>query len=95
MVDKNYSFINKEKLKSRAKSLNPKVEAMYEGFYNFLELEQSLSKENFLDFSYLSERCGLTKKLLEKLKKAVEKYREMYFKMMMDIFQTRIEDFTK
>ena len=89
-----YSFFDKEKLKTRSRSLDPKVERMYEAFFEFRDLQKALSEEAFLNFSYLSDRCGLTERLLKKLEKAVEAYRNMYLELMIDIFQKRIQDYT-
>ena len=92
---KKYYFIDKEKLKSRSKDLAGRIEKMSDNFNEFTEILIGLAKDPYIDFSYLGTRAGLTEKLLEKVSKAIEKYRDLYFSTINDIFQTRIEDFTK
>lgn len=92
---KRYYFIDKEKLKKRSKDLAGRIDRMCEVFYEFEDILGGLRKDPYIDFSYLETRAGFTGKLVEKFKKATEKYKELYFKTIQDIFQTRIEDFTK
>ena len=94
-MSKNYYFIDKEKLKARSKDLAGRIEKMSTTFFEFQDISMGLRKDPYIDFSYLAERAGLTNKLLEKVKKAIENYRDLYFSTINDIFQTRIEDFTK
>lgn len=94
-MSKNYYFIDKEKLKSKSKDLAGRIEKMSTAFYEFQDILDGLKKDPYIDFSYLGARAGLSDKLLEKVKKAIEKYRDLYFNTINDIFQTRIEDFAK
>lgn len=95
MSSKKYYFINKEKLKTRSKDLANRIDKMSDTFYELTEILKGLKEDAYIDFSYLGERAGLSEKLLGKVSKAIEKYRDFFFKTMTDIFQTRIEDFTK
>lgn len=90
---KNYYFLDKQKLLKHSKNLSAKVEGMVETFEKFVDIQQGLEKEPYLEFQYLFERSGLNEKLLSKINKAIKKFREMYFTQMGDIFQTSIDDY--
>ena len=91
---KTYPFLDKDNLKKRAKTLNPLIEKAYESFFSMLDLLNGVKNDEYIAFSNLYEKAGLTNKLLAKLEKGIEKLRDLYFSTMTDIFQTRIEDFT-
>lgn len=93
MSGKNYYFIDKEKLIKKSKMISSKVENMIESFGSFMEILEGLKKEPYLEFQYLFERSGLTDKLLTKISKIIDRYRELYFEQIGDIMQTSIEDF--
>lgn len=93
MSGRDYSFLNKEILMKRSKMISSKIETMTETFDSFLKVLDGLKKIPYLEFQYLFERSGLTEKLLEKLSKALETYRDMYFQQLGDIQQTSLKDF--
>ena len=90
---KNYNFLDKKYLMKRAKIITPKIEGMIESFEKSFDILEGLKKEPYLEFQYLFERSGLTDKLIEKLSKALDRYREMYFTQIGDIQQTSIDSF--
>ena len=94
MSGRDYSFLNKEKLMKRSKMISSKIESMTEGFESFFNILQGLKKIPYLEFQYLFERSGLTDKLLEKLSKALETYRDMYFQQLGDIQQTTLDTYS-
>ncbi len=94
MSGKDYSFLNKDKLMKKSKMISSKIETMTETFESFMGILEGLKKIPYLDFQYLFERSGLTEKLLEKLSKALENYRDLYFQQLGDIQQTSIKSFT-
>lgn len=92
---KKYYFIHKENLKIRAKTLMPLVDKVYENFYSFIDMAEGLKKDEFIVFSNIFGKAGLTDKLLKKMEIGIENMRKIYMDLTMDIFQTRIEDFNK
>jgi len=90
---KNYNFLDKKYLLKRAKIISPKIEGMIESFEKSFDILNGLKNEPYLEFQYLFNRAGLTDKLLKKISKALDKYRELYFAQIGDILQTSIEDF--
>lgn len=90
-----YYFIDKEKLRRKSKTLTDKIEKMYEAYFQFHELLESLRKEPYIDFTNLEARVGLEEKLLKKTTTAVENYRKTYFEIITKVLQTSIEDFTE
>lgn len=93
MSGKNYYFINREKLLKKSKALSSKIETMMETHNSFMKILEGLKKEPYLEFQYLFERAGLTDKLLTKLSKALDNYRDLYFTQIGDIQQTSLKDF--
>ncbi len=88
-----YYFIDKEGLRKTADRINALVEKMYEGFHEWKGIKEALIKDSYVEFTNLASIAGLSDKLMKKLENAVEKFRELYFARMTDIFQTTIEDF--
>lgn len=88
-----YFFINKENLRISLDRTSTLMEKMYEGFYSFKDLKEALSKDDYVSLTNLDAKAGLTDKLLEKVGKAVEKFRDLYIAQNLDILQTTIEDF--
>lgn len=93
MSGKNYYFINREKLLKNSKTITSKIETMTETFAKFHSILEGLKKDPYLEFQYLFERAGLTDKLLEKLSKGLDTYRDLYFTQLGDIQQTSLKDF--
>jgi len=88
-----YFFINRENLRLSLDRTSQLMEKMYNGFNDFKELKEALSKDDYVSLTNLDAKAGLTDKLLEKVGKAVEKFRELYIAQNLDILQTTIEDF--
>jgi len=91
---RDYSFLNKDKLMKRSKMISSKIETMTETYDSFVKILDGLKKIPYLEFQYLFERSGLTEKLLEKLTKALENYRDLYFQQLGDIQQTTLKQFS-
>jgi len=94
MSGRDYSFLNKDKLMKRSKMISSKIETMTETYDSFVKILDGLKKIPYLEFQYLFERSGLTEKLLEKLTKALENYRDLYFQQLGDIQQTTLKQFS-
>ena len=94
MSGRDYSFLNKDKLMKRSKMISSKIETMTETYNSFVKILDGLKKIPYLEFQYLFERSGLTEKLLEKLTKALENYRDLYFQQLGDIQQTTLKQFS-
>lgn len=88
-----YYFINKERLRNKAKDITTKVEKMYESFGTFVEIVEGLRKDIFIDFIGLEGKAGLTNKKLNSVKNAIDEYRRVYFDLLAKIYQTKIDDF--
>lgn len=94
-MSNSFYFIEKKALKRKSRDITAKVEKMFEAFYEFLDLLSNLEKESYIDFQNLGARAGIDVKLLTEVTKAVNIYRDIYFKKLSEIFQTSIDDFSK
>ncbi len=88
-----YYFLDKDKLRRTSERTSDLLEKMYESFHNFMEVREAFSKDSYIEFTNLEARAGLSNKLIEKMEKAIEKLRTLYFARMADIYQTTIEEF--
>jgi len=88
-----YYFLDKEKLRRTSERTSDLLERMYESFDNFKEARETFTKDSYIEFTNLESRAGITDKLIDKVGKAIEKLRTLYFARMADIYQTTIEEF--
>lgn len=88
-----YFFINRENLRISLDRTSQLMDKMYEGYHEFKELKEALSKDDYVSLTNLDAKAGLTDKLLKRVEKAVEKFRDLYIAQNLDILQTTIEDF--
>ena len=92
-TSKNYYFLDKKKLLKNSKSITARIETMTETFASFNEILEGLKKDPYLEFQYLFERAGLNDKILKKVSRALENYRDLYFKQLGDIQQTSLDEY--
>lgn len=88
-----YFFINKENLRISLDRISSLMEKIYEAFHEFKDFKTALGEDDYITLTGLESKAGLTDKLMEKLEKSVEKYRNLYMEQNLDILQTTIEDF--
>lgn len=88
-----YYFIDKERLRSRAKDITARIERMYESFGEFTEVLEGLRKDLFINFTGLEAKAGLTPKKIKTMANSIENYRRIYFDLLAKIYQTKIDDF--